>query len=496
MLLLLSAPISAAPLSDAQRDSERLRRTVTLMDKAMFDAFNDCNMAEFAQYYDEEVEFYHDQAGLSVSRDTLVEDIRKNICGKQRRERTGQPFEILPLADFGALQMGEHLFCHPRSGECHERARFIHVWRHHQGTWRVTRVVSYDHRPLQPRDPMSSVATARKQLVDEKMPEWLESHGVPSAGVALIMNGELAWSDVYGEQSQGTPATGDTLYNVASLTKPIAAEVILRLAAAGKFSLDESVADSWVDPDLSADPRHRALTPRLCLQHRTGLPNWRWGGDNKLRFHDSPDERFGYSGEGYDYAARFAQSRLGESFIELANRHVFEPIGMRDTSFVRRPWFAGRVAVPMGPAGSFGEPHVFDTWSAADNLYATISDYALFVVSVMKAEGLTPEIASARFHPDRVEPNMGCADDGDRTTCPQTAGVGLGWMVFDYGKESVVMHTGRDWGENAIAFFVPERNFGVVVLTNGAKGMSVIREVAAVLYDDPRFAHFVASMAE
>jgi CubicO group peptidase (beta-lactamase class C family) len=139
---------------------------------------------------------------------------------------------------------------------------------------------------------------------------------------------------------------------------------------------------------------------------------------------------------------------------------------------------------------------VFDTWSAADNLYATVSDYALFLVSVMKAEGLTPEIARARLHPDRTEPDMGCADDDDRTTCPRAAGVGLGWMVFEYGKETVVMHTGRDWGENAIAFFVPERKFGVVVLTNGSKGMSVIREVAAVLYDDPRFAHFVGSMAE
>ncbi len=276
-------------------------------------------------------------------------------------------------------------------------------------------------------------------------------------------------------------ATASTLYNVASLTKPIAAEVILRLASEGKLSLDEPVANSWIDPDLSADPRHRSLTPKLCLQHRTGLPNWRWGGDNKLRFQSDPDERFGYSGEGYDYAARFAQAKLGESFVELANRYVFQPIGMQDASFVRRPWFAGRVAMPSGPAGLFGDPQMFDTWSAADNLYATTADFALFLVSVMKSEGLTPQLARARLTPESNVPNMGCADDGDRTTCPRSAGSGLGWMVFDYGNAAVVMHTERDWGENAVAFFVPKRNLGVVILTNGAKGMRVIREVVSVL---------------
>ncbi len=106
-LLLMSAPLRAAP-SEAQSDTERLSRTITLMDRDMFDAFNDCNMADFAKYYDEEVEFYHDQTGLSISRDTLVKDVQKNICGKQRRERTGRPFEIFPLANHGALQMGEH----------------------------------------------------------------------------------------------------------------------------------------------------------------------------------------------------------------------------------------------------------------------------------------------------------------------------------------------------------------------------------------------------
>ena len=114
-----------------------------------------------------------------------------------------------------------------------------------------------------------------RAAMDAHAAEWLKESDVPSVAVAYIKDGKVAWTAVYGEQSPGVPATRKTLYNLASLTKPITAETVSRLASAGKLSLDESMSPFWLDPDIKDDPWSKLLTPRLCLSHQTGFANWR-----------------------------------------------------------------------------------------------------------------------------------------------------------------------------------------------------------------------------
>jgi CubicO group peptidase (beta-lactamase class C family) len=130
-------------------------------------------------------------------------------------------------------------------------------------------------------------------------------------------------------------------HSVASLTKTITADVILRLASDGKLSLDESIAEYWIDPDVKDNAWNKLLTPRLCLSHQTGLPNWRYRTKNVLQFQWRPGTQFGYSGEGFDYVARFAEKKTGRPFEELAQKYVFDRIGMKDTSSTPREWWAG-----------------------------------------------------------------------------------------------------------------------------------------------------------
>jgi CubicO group peptidase (beta-lactamase class C family) len=140
---------------------------------------------------------------------------------------------------------------------------------------------------------MAATAFAdNRAILDEKAPQWLKDHDVPSVAVAYIEKGKLAWTAVYGRQSPGVMATGKTLYNVASLTKPVAAEVILRLASEGKIDLDESMQSHWVDPDIAQNPWHRILTPRINLKHETGFKNWRYQTNNVLKFEWQPGTNF------------------------------------------------------------------------------------------------------------------------------------------------------------------------------------------------------------
>ena len=167
----------------------------------------------------------------------------------------------------------------------------------------------------------------------------LKKHKAAAVGITIIKANEITWMGTFGEQAPGVAATSTTMFNVASLAKPITAEVAMRLISAGKISLDESISDAWIDPDIANDPRHKKLTPRLLLSHQTGFPNWRFQNkDKKLAFSTDPGNGFTYSGEGYEYLRRFMEKKTGKSFEALAAEIVFAPIGMTSASFSDRSW--------------------------------------------------------------------------------------------------------------------------------------------------------------
>lgn len=332
--------------------------------------------------------------------------------------------------------------------------------------------------------------------LDSKLPVWLAEHDVPSAAIAFIQNGQIAFTVVHGEQSPGVSANEQTLYNVASMTKPIVAETVLSLAASGRLSLDDRMADWWTDPDLAEDPRRNLLTPQLALSHRTGFPNWRYQTDDKLVFRSDPGERFGYSGEGFQYLARYAEERVGMPLEQLAEQEVFGPAGMKSTAFTRRDWFEGRVAVPQGPDGSRREPSIRDEWNAADDLYSTASDYGRFLIWAFASERLPSALAEERATITEDQAAKLCASGRlPKDKCPAGLGFGLGWTIFDTGTDRILMHGGGDWGVNTIAFYIPERQEGAVILTNGANGQKVIRDVVQTIYPESSFGEFMAMQA-
>jgi hypothetical protein len=155
--LLLTALLLAAPVSQVVAQSvpgapvpEELSRTLAAQDAALFDSFNRCDLEKFATFFVEDVEFYHDKGGVTLSRKSLVESVRNNICGKVRREVVAESLEAHPIAGFGAVQMGTHRFyeLNAKAGSGPTGvAKFIHLWQYKDGAWKITRVISYDHGP-------------------------------------------------------------------------------------------------------------------------------------------------------------------------------------------------------------------------------------------------------------------------------------------------------------------------------------------------------------
>jgi hypothetical protein len=130
---------------------DQLFRTIASLDGALFDAFNRCDLEKFGSFFTEELEFYHDNGGLTNrSRQRLVESIKKNICGKLRRELVAGTLEVYLMQGYGALEIGVHRFHHPgrEKTEPVGEAQSIHLWQHKDGVWKITRVISFDHYAL------------------------------------------------------------------------------------------------------------------------------------------------------------------------------------------------------------------------------------------------------------------------------------------------------------------------------------------------------------
>jgi ketosteroid isomerase-like protein len=149
LVALLFAPFAqvyaqTAPAPDA------LFQTIQSLDTQLFDAYNHCDLENFGSLLADDLEFYHDKTGLSRGRLALVEGVKNNICGKVTRELVPGTLEVYPIADYGAVEIGMHRFHHPghESAESIGEAKFIHLWQKTDGTWKVTRVISFDHHPL------------------------------------------------------------------------------------------------------------------------------------------------------------------------------------------------------------------------------------------------------------------------------------------------------------------------------------------------------------
>ena len=149
VLWLFTAHLAAQPKPNTSSD-EGLFRTIAGLDSAVFDAYNRCDLEKFGAFFADDLEFYHDKGGLMRSRNSLVEAVRKNICGKVRRELLPGTLEVYPMDGYGAVEMGVHRFYDAKSAHSEPtgEARFVHLWQNTNGEWKITRVISYDHRPL------------------------------------------------------------------------------------------------------------------------------------------------------------------------------------------------------------------------------------------------------------------------------------------------------------------------------------------------------------
>lgn len=459
-----------------------LYKTIMSKDSLLFNVgFNTCDISQFENLLSDNFEFYHDKDSIS-DKALFLKTLKKGLCVspatyQSRRYLVPNSTEVFPLYKkgvlYGALQNGIHQF-YERSAKKNESlanakeqfgstARFTHVWILENGVWKLKRSFSFDHQDTNTAGTKASIFDN-----DAEIENWLKQNNVPTLGIGVINDGKLQQIKVFGELKKGVTAPYNTIWNVASLTKPITAIVTLKLVSAGKWDLDEPLDKYWIDPDIKNDPNHKLLTTRIILSHQTGFPNWRFFNESgKLDFKFKPGTQYQYSGEGMEYLRRALESKFHKTLDQLAHELIFKPLKMSDTKFVWNDITdVSRFAIGYDNKGNAYEPTKNKTPNAADDLLTTIGDYGTFLCSILNSDGLSKKVF----------------DDmtSHQVETKKNKYFGLGFEIYDLGNNDYALsHGGADKGVQTIFLLLPKTKQGIVIFTNVDDGYKVYEKIVA-----------------
>lgn len=297
---------------------------------------------------------------------------------------------------------------------------------------------------------------------------------VPGASLAVIRNGTVAVTTVgIKDLVTSEPVDELTVFDAASLSKPMVAYAVLQLADAGLLDLDAGLA-TYTPSILPDDAVATAITARHILTHTSGLPNLR--DKEPLRIHFQPGTRFSYSSVGFSYLQRAMEAITAEPLEKMMQRLVFEPLAMKSSSFEWQPQFAANVARPHVGHERL-DKHCPTVASASYSLQTTAADYAAFVAAVLNGDRLK-DTSSQQWLTPAVNATKGTAEHLDNTPAEIEEDIawGLGWGLelnrgtfFQWGKISGVR-----------AFIMGSRadQSGLVLFTNSNTGLRLISDLA------------------
>jgi hypothetical protein len=149
-----SAMESKVVALDEIKNQADLDQAITALDTKLFDAYNHCDLKTFDSLLADDVEFYHDQGGVTLGRQKLTESVKNNICsGDTQRVLVPGTLKIYYMKGYGAIEMGVHRFLHPKTEASNGtgEASFVQLWQCKDGNWKLTRVLSYDHHSASPK---------------------------------------------------------------------------------------------------------------------------------------------------------------------------------------------------------------------------------------------------------------------------------------------------------------------------------------------------------
>lgn len=313
---------------------------------------------------------------------------------------------------------------------------------------------------------------------DTALQKLIDSARVPGLSLATIKDGKISGLKTLGVKNFQTKekVTATTVFEAASLSKPVLAYITLKMISRGQLSLGTKLHKILPHPRLVDTEKYQQITPLLILSHQTGLPNW---GDDPLTFNFSPGEGFSYSGEGYVYLQKVLEHISGKDLQALAQEEVFVPLGMKNSHFT----WPEEQALDLATGHDRTQNPVFRSVpeaNGASSLHTTAEDYAKFMLAWFDRKNMpTPEQA----FPFTWLVQMKGDEQGADTPLPEDGLVGwaLGWGIQSSFQQYQQDYTAWHWGDNGVfrAFVAINTHTqnGIVYFTNSENGLAIAKRV-------------------
>lgn len=318
----------------------------------------------------------------------------------------------------------------------------------------------------------------------ERVPELMQSAQVPGMTIAVV-HGDDVRVQTFGvvNAKTGERVTDKTVFEAASLSKTVFAYAVMKLVEEGRLDLDTPLSQYVHEPFVD-DPRVDKITARIVLSHRTGFPNWRR--DQPLRILFEPGTRFSYSGEGYVYLQRAIEAITNEPFDAFMRREVFDPLGMTNTSYVWQPAYETQKAWPHDESGNVASRDVMRTPLSASTLHTTAADYGRFLSAILERRGIRDKSVRAMLRAEVAVPESCamCATINDPGVLSHSLAWGLGWSLLSSHGHRYFWHWGDNGSFKAYVIADDARKTGVVLFMNGAGGLAIAGDIAAMALGD------------
>ncbi len=297
--------------------------------------------------------------------------------------------------------------------------------------------------------------------IDKILTDLSDSAGMVGFSVAVVQNDAIVYNKAFGLKNKQTLEKADenTIFEGASLTKPLVAYLALLLAVEGKFNLDKPLYQYLQNRDLWYDYRYLKITARMILSHSSGLPNWR---DYRgLRIGFAPGTGYSYSSEGFIYLQRVLEKVTGKKLGDLMNEKIFQVLGMNNSSLVWRSDYDSRYADRHDSTGKAWGRFKATEASAAGTLYTNAEDYARFIRFLFQNKSLTDKLMAPQ-----IKVKM-------PTSFSQNLWWGLGFGLQEYEKGLYFFH----WGDNIYskAYFAGsvEQKTALIFFSNQENGLKI-----------------------
>lgn len=301
-------------------------------------------------------------------------------------------------------------------------------------------------------------------MLSHDLPALLREAHVPGVSLAVVRGDDVAWADSYGLACLHPQrnVTTQTVFQAASLSKPLFAYAVLGLVERGRLDLDAPLSTYLDDPYMPDDPQSTAITTRQVLCHTTGWPNWRSRGESSVRRH-APGKVFGYSGEGYIYLQTVVEHLVGQPFEAFMQTAVLAPLDMVSSTYLWAAPDDAAVARSHDHDGRPIKPFIGDGPEAASSLHTTASDFVRFLRAMWGSTQQSTLLSGSTLHA-MLQPQVSVS---------AALTWGLGWGLENTDLGPAFWHWGDNPGYKSMALALPARETGIVIMTNGDRGLDL-----------------------